>query len=324
MMHIYVENEPALPKIFSITEQMVRDILPAGKEAVQITVRSSNDMDVAQLQNADIFVGAGLPTRALAEHGRNLKLVHCLTAGVEGYMPLDWLPAGAVFTNSSGVHAEKSSLFGLMAILMLNEGMPRHATNQRKHLWDKTLPTAVAGKTVLIYGFGAIGQAVASKLRVLGVRIVGIRRSPENHVDADQISGPAMLHELLPSADFLVLSCPLTSETRGLIGAEELALMPRGACVLNIARGPVLDNDALRGALMSGHISGAIVDVFDPEPLSPDSDLWDIPNLTILPHVSCDDPNGYIDRCLSIVADNLNRLAQGRPLRNVVDRELGY
>lgn len=324
MMKIYVENDIVLPEIYCVTEQMVQAVLPDASTAAQITVRTSDQLDEALLQTADFFIGSGFKTDVIGQHGTNLKVIQCLTAGVEAYLPLDWLPEGTVFTNSSGIQVEKSSIFGPMAILMLNERIPKYATDQRQHRWRPTFSTSIEGKTALFFGFGSIGQAVASKLRGLGVRVIAIRRSGESHPAADEMHEPASLHHLLPRADFLVLCCPLTGETRGLFGEHELSLLPRGAGVLNIARGPVLNNQALGAALEAGHLSGAILDVFDPEPLPAGSDLWDVPNLMILPHISCDDPNGYIERCLSIFGDNLGRLAKGEPLRNVVDRARGY
>lgn len=323
-MHIYIENDTVLPQIYCITEQMIRAVLPEAYTTAQITVRMSDQRDLSLLQTSDVFVGSGFDTGVIGRNGQNLKLIQCLTAGVEAYLPLDWVPAGAAFTNSSGIQAEKIAIFGPMAILMLNESIPKYATDQRQRRWRPAFSSAIRGKTALFYGFGAIGQAMASQLRALGVHVVAIRRSGEGHAAADEMHGPAMLHDLLPRADFLVLCCPLTQETRGLIGEHELGLLPRGAGVLNIARGPVLDNGALGAALESGHVSGAILDVFDPEPLAAESELWDVPNLMILPHISCDDSNGYIARCLSIFGDNLARLAAGAPLRNVVDPAREY
>lgn len=122
----------------------------------------------------------------------------------------------------------------------------------------------------------------------------------------------------------LVLSCPLTPETLGLIGGAELDLLPRGSSVFNIARSGVMDYATLSERLLSGQIAGAILDVFDQEPLPEDSFLWDVPNLIISPHVSCDDATEYVDRCLAIFSDNLSRLLGGRPLVNVVDGARGY
>ena len=323
-MHIYVENDSALPSVFHITEKMVRESLPETLLDARISVRKSDQLDEGLLQISDVFVGSGFDTEIIAKHGKRLKVIHCLTAGVEAYAPLDWIPEGAAFTNSSGVQADKSAMFGPMAILMLNERIPKYATDQRRRIWDPTFSTNVRGKTAAFCGFGAIGQAIASKLRDLGMSVIAIRRSGEKHPDADETYGPERLAEVLPRSDFLVICCPLTEQTRGLIGEGELNLLPRGAAVLNIGRGPVVDNRALTAALTNEHLSGAIVDVFDPEPLPDESSLWNVPNLMILPHISCDDPHGYIDRCLSILSQNLDRLIRGEALRNVVDPVRGY
>jgi phosphoglycerate dehydrogenase-like enzyme len=238
---------------------------------------------------------------------------------VERYLPLDWLPENAVLTNSSGVHAEKGGTFGAMAVLMLNEGVPRQFTNQRHSRWDGRLSTSIRGKTVLIYGFGSLGEAIADRLRPFGPRIAGVRRSGQAHPSADRMLRPDEIHAILPEVDILVVSCPLTRETRDRFGACELDLLPRGASVFNIARAAVMDYRALCDRLISGHISGAILDVFDEEPLPKESYLWDVPNLVISPHVSCDDADGYIERCLGIFAKNVRNWMEKRPLINVVD-----
>lgn len=322
--HIYVENKPGVERAYAITEEAVRSALGPRAETVEVTVRQADDPDLHALSLADFLVGAGFDTTRVGAYGKRLRLVHCTSAGVEAYLPLDWLPSGAVFTNSSGVHAEKGGAYGAMAVLMLNEQVPRHASNQRARLWDSALSTGIAGKTVLIHGFGSLGEAIAERLKPFGVRIVGTRRSGEPHPLADRIALPGDLDRLLPHADFLVVSCPLTAETRGQIGARQFALLPGGAGVLNISRGAVIDSRALAAALSSGHLSGAVVDVVDVEPLPSGSFWWDIPNLIITPHTSCDDPANYITKCLAIFAENVGSVLDGSRPRNIVQSELGY
>jgi phosphoglycerate dehydrogenase-like enzyme len=321
---VYVENKVGVAPDYEVTEAAVRNAIKDESIGLEVTVRRSNELDPDRLRKAEFFVGSGFDTAILSRHGDNLRLVHCTSAGVEKYLPLDWLPSGAVLTNSSGVHAEKGGTFGAMAVLMLNEGMPRHATNQRHRRWDGALSTGIAGKTILIYGFGSLGEAIAERLRPFGVYIIGIRRSGEPHPWADEIHPPCELQRLLPRSDFLVVSCPLTEATRGLFDERQLALLPKGASVFNIARGPVVDNGALAAALRAGHVAGAIIDVFEQEPLPETSPWWDVPNLLISPHISCDDPTGYIDRCLAIFGTNVARLCRGEALRNVVDPVQGY
>nr|WP_278116096.1 D-2-hydroxyacid dehydrogenase [Mesorhizobium sp. WSM4875]WIE94631.1 D-2-hydroxyacid dehydrogenase [Mesorhizobium sp. WSM4875] len=320
---IYVENKVGVAREYEVTEAAIRHAIN-GSIQLDVTVRRSDDLDSDKLERADLFVGSGFDTNIIRRHGANLRLVHCTSAGVERYLPLDWLPPGAVLTNSSGVHAEKGGTFGAMAVLMLNEGMPRHATNQRLHRWDSALSTCIAGKTVLIYGFGSLGEAIAERLRPFGVYIIGIRRSGEPHPLADEVHLPGVLQRLLPRSDFLVVSCPLTEATRGLFDEKQLSLLPKGSSLFNIARGPVVDNAALAAALRAGHLAGAIVDVFEQEPLPEASPWWDVPNLLISPHISCDDAEGYIERCLAIFGANVDRLVRGEALRNVVDPARGY
>ncbi|TPK99858.1 D-2-hydroxyacid dehydrogenase [Mesorhizobium sp. B2-4-14] len=321
---IYVENKVGVAPTYEVTEAQIRHAIRVDTIRLDITVRRSDNLDSDRLKQADFFVGSGFDTAVIRRHGDNLRLVHCTSAGIEKYLPLDWLPPGAALTNSSGVHAEKGGTFGAMAVLMLNEGMPRHATNQRHHRWDSALSTGITGKTVLIYGFGSLGEAIAERLRPFGVYIVGVRRSGEPHPLADEMHPPGELRHLLPRVDFLVVSCPLTEATRSLFDEGLLSLLPKGSSLFNIARGPVVDNAALAAALRAGHLAGAIIDVFEHEPLPDTSPWWDVPNLLISPHISCDDAKGYIERCLAIFGANVERLCRGEALRNVVDSVQGY
>ncbi|EWY38296.1 hypothetical protein N825_13895 [Skermanella stibiiresistens SB22] len=318
---LYVENARGRDPAYLIGETAVRDAL--GPE-VEVTVRFDDQRDLEALRRATLFMGGKIDTALLSANAPNLRLVHCTSAGVEPYLPLDWLPAGAVLTNSSGVHAAKVGEFGLMALLMLNDRIPLFATNQRAHVWHRHLNGPIAGKRVLIHGVGALGGAVAEKARLLGIEVLGVRRGGGSHPHVDHMVTPERLGEVLPKADFLVVTCPLTDRTRGVIGAAELAALKPGAGVVNLSRAAVMDYDALADALERGHVSGAILDVFEREPLPASARWWDVPNLMVVPHVSADDPTSYIDRCLAILADNLRRAAEGLPLRNVVREDRGY
>lgn len=321
---VYVENalQPGSP--YHVTKEAVRRSLGDAADAAEIKCCSAGSPDYDALARARYFVGSGFDTARIRDHGANLRIIHCTSAGVEKYMPLDWLPDGAVLTNSSGAHARKGGVFGLMTVLMLCEGVPRHIQNQQLHRWDARLATGIETKTIVFVGFGALGSAIAQRLRPLGPKIVAVTRSGVAGDAADQVFSVADIETALPLADCLVVSCPLTPETRGLIGEEEIALMKRGASLFNIARGAVVENKALVRALCDGHLSGAALDVFEQEPLAAESRLWTVPNLMIFPHISCDDANGYVDRCLSILADNIGRDRRGEPLRNRVDAVAGY
>ena len=268
---VYAENRPGRLPAYAMTEQFPREALRDAPRPLHVTLRLADDPDLEELGAAEFFVGSGFDAGRIAQHGKRLRIVHVTSAGVDGYLPLDWLPPGAVFTNSSGIHAEKGGEFGLLALMMLNDGIPRHITNQRAHRWNRTLNTPIRGKTVLIHGVGALGGAIAEKAKLLGLRVIGTRRSGAPHPHVDRMGQPAELPRLLPEADFLVVSHPVTAETRGAIGAAELALLRPEAGFVNVSRAAVVDYVALAEALRAGRLSGAVLDVFDPEPLPPEA-----------------------------------------------------
>lgn len=321
---IYVENVRDRDPAYQVTSADVVRGLSGVCEPVALSCHFSDDPDVESLRRADVLI-AGVPnTKLLAAEAGGLKLIQMIGAGVENLTPFDWLSPTTTLTNASGVHAEKAGEFGLMATMMLHECVPWIATNQRHHAWKRQLRGIVLGRRVLIYGVGALGSAIAERLTAVGFNVTGIRRSGEAHPAVAHMTTPDHFHEELCRTDVLVLTCPLTSETRGLLGDRELGLLPKGAAVLNVARAGVVDHPALIRALDSGHLSGAILDVFEREPLPEDDPLWDVPNLMVFPHISSAAPEGYIDRCLSILADNIQRAKSSQPFRNVVDPGLGY
>jgi phosphoglycerate dehydrogenase-like enzyme len=321
---IYVENLRDRDPAYQVTADAVLKRLEPVCCPADVTCRFADERDPIAWRRADILIAGRLDTRSIAGEAEDLKLIQCTSAGVENYTPFDWLRPGVTLTNASGVHAGKIAEFGLMAALMLHERVPAMATNQRHHLWKRELRGLAAGRRVLIHGVGALGGAVAERLRNAGFRVTGVRRSDKPHPAIDHMTTPERFREALPRAEILILACPLTPETRGIIGTRELALLPPGAALLNIARAGVVDHAALACALETGHLSGAILDVFEKEPLPENSPLWDVRNLMIFPHVSADAPDGYVDRCLQILADNIERLQSDRPLRNRVEPSLGY
>lgn len=321
---IYIENVRDRDPAYQVTSADVARGLSGICDPVAVTCRFSDDPDVDLLRQADVLI-AGVPDiKLLAAEGSGLKLIQLIGAGVENLSPFDWLSPTTTLTNASGVHAEKASEFGLMAALMLHERVPWIATNQRHHAWKRQLRGVALGSRVLIYGVGALGSAVAARLKAVGFHITGIRRSGEAHPAVAHMTTPDHFHEELRQTDILILTCPLTSETRDLLGDREVGLLPKGAAVLNIARAGVVNHPALARALESGHLSGAILDVFEREPLPEDDSLWEVPNLMIFPHISSSAPERYIDRCLSILADNIKRAKSNQPFRNIVDPVLGY
>jgi phosphoglycerate dehydrogenase-like enzyme len=250
-----------------------------------------------------------------------LKWVQLASAGVDHICPFD--PTKITVTNGSGVHGDIISqyVFGMLSHFVWN--VPRLLEQQQDRQWDRYPVTSLQGKTLGIVGLGSIGQTLARYGRVYGMRVIGTRRSGRLVEGVDYTYGPDGLPEVMERSDVVVVSTPLTKETRGLIGAVELALMSPHSYLVSISRGGIIDEDALVAALREGRPAHAILDVFDEEPLPPESPFWELPNTLVTPHIS-----GELGDWAAAVADlfveNLRRYTASRPLRNVVDPELGY
>jgi phosphoglycerate dehydrogenase-like enzyme len=323
-LRIHLLNAPEIAAYWFEPERLRQQVQRAlkGKRTVTVTV-SDDPRDVpAAMRAAHVLVGFGLPARRIGELA-DLRWIHLVSAGVNHLLPLDWLPPHVVLTNSSGVHAELAGEYGAAALLMLNFRVPAHGSNQRRGHWDQHFNSPIGGKTVVLIGLGAIGGSVARQARRLGLRVLGVRRSRRPNAHADRVYGPSDLPELLPRADFVVITAPLTPETRHLLGAKELDRLKPYAGLVNMSRADLVDYEALARKLDAGELAGAVIDVCDPEPLPPASPLWQTRNLVITPHISSD-PVDYVERMTRIFLDNLSRLLAGRPLRNRVLADRGY
>ena len=282
--------------------------------------------------------------QAPAEMARNcprLRWVQGTSAGIGRFLERTGLARSSlVFTTASGVHGTPLAEFTLLGLLHFAKGGPELARWQQERHWERHAGRQVAGSRVLLVGLGGVGRAVARLLAAAGVQVVGAGRTERggsqhggSHHGRSQhgrdVPGVAsyvpvqQLGRVLPDVDALVLACPLTAQTRHLIGERELALLRPGAVVVNISRGQVIDEDALIAALRGGHLGGACLDVFATEPLPASSPLWGMPNVIISPHSASTvaAENGLLT---DLFTDNLRRWLDGRPLRNVYDRAAGY
>lgn len=252
-----------------------------------------------------------------------LRWLHVFNVGVDHPIYREMLERGVRLTTSAGSTAEPIAQTAIMGLLALARGLPRCLEAQRARRWnpDRAVqPRDLRGQTAVILGLGRIGCEIARLARALGLKVIGVRRGagrPEDEVD--ELHAPAALPELLARCDWLVIACPLTGETRRLIDAAMLARLPQGACVINIARGEIVVETALIEALRRGHIGGAYLDVFEIEPLPPESPLWDLPNVLITPHSSAAS-SGNEQRVLDIFFDNLERWQRGAALVNEVPK----
>jgi len=329
-LHIHFETRAGKPSVFRITEPLIA----AAKARSQTEIITTLGVDLADISwlphvnglvtSNDVIIDPKFPMRQLAQRASVLKWIHIIGAGIEPLLPFDWLPSGVTLTNNSGIHSEKAAESATMVLLMLNSRFPAIVSNQHRAIWDQIFTSTIRGKTVLIIGLGDMGAAVASAARHLGMQVLGVRRSGLAHQMAHETFSIDYLDSLLPRADIVVLAAPLTSETRNLMDGRRFHLMKRGAGFFNFGRAGSVDHGALVACLEDGRLSGAVIDVVDTEPLSPNSPLWRAKNLIITPHVTSDDLDGYLPKTLDLVFENANRLKSGQPLLNIVDPTKQY
>jgi phosphoglycerate dehydrogenase-like enzyme len=268
----------------------------------------------------------GNPPEKLSDVAPRLKWIQLTSAGADRLLNSGFIEQGITVTTVSGLHATPIGEFVLSAILMFAKGAPGYVRAQLRHEWTRFAPSELYGKTVGIVGMGHIGTEVGRLAKAFGCRVLATTRSAtERHStpEADDVMPAAELHRLLAESDYVVLSMPLTAETRGMIGEAELRAMKPTAVLVNIARGAVVVEEALMRALREGWIAGAALDVFEKEPLPPDSPLWDMENVLVTPHIS-GGTEIYNQRAVTIFTDNLHRYLAGEPLLNVVDPARGY
>lgn len=230
-----------------------------------------------------------------------------------------------ILTNASGIHAIPISEHILAFMLCLARDVQRSIRDQVKHRWNRIhRVTELDGQTMGLIGLGAVGRKIAEKAKGLNMRILGVRRHPgRSNPWVDQIYGPGNLLEMLPQADWVIITAPLTHETKGMIGEGELKVLKKSAHIINISRGPIIQEQALIKALREGWIAGAGLDVFEEEPLSDSSPLWDLENVIITCHYAGGTPS-YLDRLMEIFLENLRRYRAGEQMINVVDKRMGY
>ncbi|MBT5267799.1 MAG: D-2-hydroxyacid dehydrogenase [Rhodospirillaceae bacterium] len=327
-IRLHIKNNRDGEELFRTTPERYRAAearYPEIAKRVDVTIDWDLDNFETSISQAHALLTWELPTENLAARAPELRLIHTIGAGIEHLQPVDaWLPAAATLTNNRGVHAEKTGESAAMALLMLNNNMPKYATDQRAHRWDPQFAPTVAGKTVTLLGVGEMGGAAAEWFKRFGLRVLGVRRSGEAHPHADKIYPTAQILEAVAEADFVHVTLPSTKETNGMIDASVLDAMKPGAGIVNFGRAAVIDHAALFDRLRSGHIGGAILDVHDPEPLPADAEVWDVPNLLVVPHVTSDDVETYADLTLDLVFENIGRWIDGKAFRNRVDPVLGY
>ena len=287
-----------------------------GTGIVHVEARSRAELDAA-IAGADVLVCSGLWRNDLPAIAPRLRLVQSCSAGTDQYDRDVLRQAGIRLASGQGCNANAVSEHAIAQILALLRRLPEARDNQAKRHWRGMMgdfarrEDEAGGKTAIVVGTGRIGGRIARLCKALGMRVIGVRRDPTQGVDgADEVHGFRDLPRLAPRADFLVLACPLTDETRNLVDAAVLAAMKPTARIVNVARGRVVDEPALVAALREGRIGGAALDVTADEPLPRDSPLWDMPQVLITPHTA-GETHSYEDNVLDMMMENIERLWRG-------------
>jgi phosphoglycerate dehydrogenase-like enzyme len=265
------------------------------------------------------------------ERAPRLKWVHTSAVAVETLCLPDLFARGIIVSNTRGVQAVPIAEHALAVILGLARQLPLVLEHQRAARWAQNdfvgdrLPRLLRGRTLGLIGVGTIGSAIAARAEAFGMRVIALRRrAGQGDVPGvEQVFGSAQLDDFLAQTDVLVIAAPLTPETEALMGAPQIAQLPRGAVIVNVGRARILDTAALIAALHSGHLSGAALDVFPQEPLPAEHPLWTCPNVILTPHTS-GFRQGHWQDVVDLFAENLERFLGGEPLRFRIEPQLGY
>lgn len=314
-------------KNFTITKEHFEKALENEteiKDQIEFIIDWDEDNFNSSMSNSDILLTYDFPTKNLKEIAPNLKWIHCTAAGVEHMFPFNWAYDGLKITNSSGVHAKKAGEFGLMSVLMLQNHIPKIVTNQKNKDFISTFGNPIAGKNIVLIGTGSLGSSMAKLVAPLGANIIGVNKKGKSVEGCSKIITIDKLDSVLPIADILYLALPETPETKNLIDKRRLDLLKSTCGIVNIGRQSALDYEVLCDKLENNDLAGAILDVFNPEPIDKNSRLWNTKNLIITPHVSSDDNGNYVKLTLELFVKNLKFFIKKKELTNQIDKELGY
>lgn len=293
-----------------------RDLAPADVERWR-----------ALLAEADVlFDFDWLEANRLPVNAPRVRWVQATSSGIGEFLKRERLLEWPItFTTASGVHAVPLAEFATLGLLYLTKQGPDLLAWQRAHHWQRYTSRQLAGQRALVVGLGSVGRRVSEVLAHLGLEVWGVKRTATGTPPpgVERIVGRAELDDALARTDALILACPYTSETHHLIGAAEFARLPAGAILVNVARGSVVDEPTMVEALRSGHLAGAVLDVFEEEPLPASSPLWEMPNVLISPH-SASTVGMENSLITDLFIDNLRRFLDDRPMRNVFDRSRAY
>ncbi len=327
-LKVHVSALSSQARVFWVTEDLVAAACSRHRDLarrVRFDWSWDHDRFAEGIAEADIMIGWRFPGPDLKAMAPKLRWITLTGAGTEHLQPFDWVWKGLALTNNSGVHGPKAAEFAAASVLAMAHGLPFFATNKPERRWARRFTTRLEGGTAVVIGLGGMGGPTARWLRQrLAMTVIGVTRTGRPFRWADRVVRVGEIDTVLPEADTVVVMAPLTGETRNLLDRRRLSLMKEGATLLNMGRARIVDYDALCDLLECGHLSGAVLDVFDPEPLPSGSRLWATPNLVISPHCSSDDIRTYIPDTLDRFFANLARFLRGGRLHNRVSTRLRY
>ncbi|MEA2145584.1 MAG: hypothetical protein QOG59_1171 [Solirubrobacteraceae bacterium] len=298
------------------------DELHAVAEVADVVIADDASTLRDALARAQIALVWDFQTPLLREVGPGgLSWIHTCSIGVDALITPEIIRAPVTVTNTRGVYERPIAEYVLAALLLMAKDLPRTLALQRQGQWRPRLTEALTERRVLVLGPGAVGREIAQLLRAAGmqVRVVG-RRARDDEPGLGRVEGIDDLNRLLTTADDLVVALPLTSATRGILTRQRLAQLPRGARVINVGRGSLIDEPALLQALRSGQVGAAVLDVFEREPLPDGHPFWTMDNVLVSPHMS-GDVAGWEAKVIERFLDNLDRWSRGEPLHHIVDKQ---
>lgn len=310
--------------VLARVEERHLEMIRAVDPRVRVTATADTERALEVAPQAEVIVAWQIPDAVMERAGR-LRWIHATAAGVDTLLFPVVVEGRVMLTSSVGIHTVGLPEHVMALVLAFSRRLHVAVRHQIAHRWDRAscIGDEVAGKTLGVLGLGAIGRALARHAAAFGMHVIGTKRTPEPIPHVERVLPPEGTDEVLRAADYLVVLLPLTPQTRGFVDARALGLMKRTAVLINVGRGPVVDEAALIAALRAGLIAGAGLDVFEREPLPADSPLYDMENVIITPHVS-GASRTYFDRAIPLFCENLRRYLDGAAMLNVVDPARGY
>ncbi len=296
---------------------------------VRTTVGITAEDFAGVIEHADVIFTWGAKRDVMEQllaRAKKLKWIHSRSAGLDSLLFPALVESAVPLTNGKGVFSQSLGEFAIAGAMFFAKDIPRMMRNQKAGRWEQFNVEELRGKTMGIVGYGDIGRACGERAKSMGMRVLALRRNPEHSEGdtvPDRIFGFDGLHELLRESDYVVAAAPLTPQTKHMLSTAEFAAMKRTAVIMNVGRGPVIDEEALVEALRNKEIRGAALDVFEVEPLPEGHPFYHMENVLVSPHCS-DNTEDWLDQAMLFFYSNLERFRKGQPLENLVDKHRGY